>query len=245
MVALCFVKRATTKTIATPARTLPSAPLPHWWLRVGCSFLRHGAGARAHNVIAVEVHDGDATDLRFDLLLALPCGAALSLPRAPCPCVVPAPEGAVLPAPARMNKGGFSPGCVMRDWGHACLHLPRALGGAGVSRAWVSGCALCWPTALLTPLCLPAGTAVFIPRGPYLMAASASGMTVRWQTDRAGLGAVRFAATTLPSVTALDGAGQAATREWRTVPSVRCPGYDHEVVLTDLAPATVYLYQVS
>lgn len=66
-------------------------------------------------------------------------------------------------------------------------------------------------------------------RGPYLQMAAPAAMTVRWRTDRPGVGRVRFGT----GVGALTGtvAESAATTE-------------HEVRLTGLLPATKYHYRV-
>ncbi len=66
-------------------------------------------------------------------------------------------------------------------------------------------------------------------RGPYLQMANSSAMTVRWRTDAAGQGMVRFgtaAGNLAESVTGVAGA------------------VNHEIRLTGLSPATTYYYSV-
>ena len=77
-------------------------------------------------------------------------------------------------------------------------------------------------------------------RGPYLIAPTVEGITVRWRTLFVGVGRVVVA----PVGKEQGGRGNGVEDPPRLVWSRRCPGVDQEAVITGLAPGTQYKYMV-
>jgi hypothetical protein len=75
-------------------------------------------------------------------------------------------------------------------------------------------------------------------RGPYLLSASPTSMTIRWRTNTMCRGRLAYTATRLHTVVSSAGMQQTSA-QWTEAVSARCPGMDQEVVLRDLVPATV------
>lgn len=83
---------------------------------------------------------------------------------------------------------------------------------------------------------LPPDTRPTITRGPYLVVATPTGVTVRWRSSHVLVGQAR--------VGRLVEGGGVSWLPGAVFTSIRCPGLDQEVPLTGLVPGREYVYQV-